>query len=437
MAGVSDGLLPHRDVGSGSPVVLLHAFGLDNRMWAAQVAALRPYHRVVVPDLPGFGPQGAERGEFSPAQEVFRLLAAKSLGPVHVVGVSYGGAIAADLAVSHPEAVKSLVLIDALLGEPAAIDGWATCVDQAMRGDLVGARDAWLQAEPFRHSGGSAEMRAEFKQMVDAYKCGHWRGTVQTRWEQPKPKPLLERVRCPSLILVGEKDSPTFQGMAKAYAATVPGARLIQLEGLGHMAPMEGPERVNKLLLDFLQASDGGLRRLPSSPRVEFRTWKQAEWRLGMALWGDPRVTTFITARPFTPAEVEARVQEEVERHLKHGVQYGPVFLRTSGELVGCCGFRPRPAPDGVLELGFLLRPHFWRKGLATEAASAAVEHAFAVLGAPAIFAGHHPENSASRHVLEKLGFRQTHLEYYPPTALWHPSYLLTPADFRPQHAPE
>jgi len=145
-----------------------------------------------------------------------------------------------------------------------------------------------------------------------------------------------------------------------------------------------------------------------------------------MKLWGDATVTAFITAQPFTASQVEERVREEVERQSKQGVQYNPIFLRATGDLVGCCGFRPRDTSTGVLELGFLLRTQFWGQGLATEAARAAVEHAFDVLGAPAIFAGHHPENSASRHVLEKLGFRQTHVEVYPPTGRQHPCYLLT-----------
>jgi [ribosomal protein S5]-alanine N-acetyltransferase len=428
----SEGLLPHVDVGSGSPVVLLHGFGLDARMWSSQVPALRRGHRVLAPDLPGFGPNGAEAGVSCPADEVFRLLSEKGLGPVNLVGLSYGGAVAVDLLLSHPETVRTLVLVDALLlGERPSIEGWSTCVERAQRGDLAGAREVWLCTKVFEKLHGQAETRGRLREMTDAYRCGHWRGTLETVWKRPEPRPLLEGIRCPTLVLAGETDLQSFKAMAAKYAQTIPGAQLVELAGLGHMGPMEAPERFNTLLLDFLDAQDGGAMLLPSSLRLEFRAWQKGDGPLGMQLWGDARVTSYITAQPFTPSQVEERVLQEVAHQEKHGVHYGPIFLRATGELVGCCGFRPRASPPGVLELGFLLRPQFWGQGLATEAAQAAVEHAFGVLKASAVFAGHHPENSASGHVLRKLGFRQTHLEYYPPTGLDHPSYLLKPEDFR------
>jgi RimJ/RimL family protein N-acetyltransferase len=67
---------------------------------------------------------------------------------------------------------------------------------------------------------------------------------------------------------------------------------------------------------------------------------------------------------------------------------------------------------------------------LAQEAGRAVIAFAFENLGAEALFAGHHPANSASRRVLAKLGFQFTHDEFYPPTGLMHRSYLLTRRDY-------
>jgi len=58
------------------------------------------------------------------------------------------------------------------------------------------------------------------------------------------------------------------------------------------------------------------------------------------------------------------------------------------------------------------------------------MEHAFRTLHAAALFAGHNPRNESSRLMLTKLGFRYTHDEYYPPTGLQHPSYLLTVEEY-------
>jgi [ribosomal protein S5]-alanine N-acetyltransferase len=431
------GMLPHVDVGSGSPVVLLHGFGLDSRMWADQIAGLSRRHRVLAPDLPGFGPSGAEHGVTRPAEDVHRLLTAKALGPVHLVGLSYGGAVALDLTLAHPDAVRTLTLVDALLlGERTGIDAWARCVERAKQEDLAGARAAWLGAALFRHVRARTDLRERMQEMVGAYQCSHWRETLQTVWERPQPKPLLKDIRCRTLVLVGELDSPEFKAMTNAYAQGIPEATVVEMEDVGHLGPMEAPERFNRFLGDFIEEGEPSAPQLPSSPRLEFRSWHLDNLSLGMHLWGDPQVTAFITARPFTPLQVEERVRQEVLGQATYGMQYGPVFLRSSGELVGCCGFRPRPTTAGILELGFLLRPQFWGLGLATEAARATVAHGFGALGAMAIFAGHHPKNLGSRRVLEKLGFRRTHLEHYPPTGLDHPSYLLTREDFLAAAAP-
>ena len=109
----------------------------------------------------------------------------------------------------------------------------------------------------------------------------------------------------------------------------------------------------------------------------------------------------------------------------EHGIQYWPIFLRESGQHVGCCGLRPYDSDKRVLETGFQIRSGFWRQGIATEAARAVIDCAFAELRVSGLFAGHNPRNAPSRALLRKLGFRFTHEEYYEPTGLMHPSYLL------------
>jgi RimJ/RimL family protein N-acetyltransferase len=175
----------------------------------------------------------------------------------------------------------------------------------------------------------------------------------------------------------------------------------------------------------------------PTSDRLEFRRWSEDDIEAAMKLWGDQRVTALIDARgPLDRAKVEERLAKELDLERQHGIQYWPVYLRATGAFIGCAGLRPRGvSPDGF-ELGFHLCADFWGQGLATEAATAVIRFAFDELHASWLFAGHHPENEASRRVLEKLGFRLTHDELYPPTGLLHPSYRLTGDDFRAAQSP-
>jgi len=163
-----------------------------------------------------------------------------------------------------------------------------------------------------------------------------------------------------------------------------------------------------------------------TSERLAFRAWRPDDDELAASLWGDPEVARYISVSGAPSREaVRARLEREIATQAQHGIQYWPVFLRADGSFVGCCGLRPYRLADGIHELGVHIRPAWWRRGFALEAGRAVVEHAFAAVGARALFAGHHPANSASRELIAKLGFRYTHDELYAPTGLEHPSYRL------------
>ncbi len=165
---------------------------------------------------------------------------------------------------------------------------------------------------------------------------------------------------------------------------------------------------------------------LPQSKRLIFRVWCASDLPLALALWGDPQVAQHISATgTFTEDEIGERLHAEIQRLKQFGVQYWPVFERETEELVGCCGLRPYDLESGAYELGIHLHPCFWGCGFALEGARAVIAYAFEKLSARALFAGHHPENTASRSLLCKLGFVFTHEEFYAPTGLQHPSYLL------------
>ncbi len=163
--------------------------------------------------------------------------------------------------------------------------------------------------------------------------------------------------------------------------------------------------------------------------RLGFSTWSEADLALAIALWGDSRVTRLIGG-PFPEGRIRERLAEEIATQARFGYQYWPLFRLADDAHVGCAGLRPVHGTEGVLELGFHLRPEHWGQGLATEAARAVIQYAFTTIGVGALVAGHHPRNDASRRVLRRLGFRYTHDEHYPPTGLDHPSYALTAAEF-------
>jgi [ribosomal protein S5]-alanine N-acetyltransferase len=160
------------------------------------------------------------------------------------------------------------------------------------------------------------------------------------------------------------------------------------------------------------------------SERLGFRCWSQDDLPLARELWGDIEVTRFFGG-PFSEEEIGQRLEREISRMKTHQFQYWPIHLLSEDEYVGCCGLRPYRLEDGIHELGFHLRPKYWGRGLAPEAARAVIDFAFRTIGAKGLSAGHHPENAASKKVLEKLGFRYTHDEFFAALGIDIPYYSL------------
>jgi len=162
--------------------------------------------------------------------------------------------------------------------------------------------------------------------------------------------------------------------------------------------------------------------------RLYFRTWCREDLELATVLWGDPQVMQFIDVRgAFTEDDVKTRLHQEVENESRHFVQYWPNFLRSDHTHIGCSGIRPYDLAKNIYEIGFNIRSAHWGRGFGVEAARGVMEYAFRTLDVAGLFAGHHPGNTVSWHVLKKLGFQYTRDEFYTPTGLQHPSYTLNP----------
>ncbi len=161
-----------------------------------------------------------------------------------------------------------------------------------------------------------------------------------------------------------------------------------------------------------------------TTDRIGFSRWTSADLDLARLLWGDEKVTRYIcSSGRFSQEDISARLELEVRNDTEYHVQYWPIFELCTGKLIGCCGLRP--FSPGAYEIGFHLRPEFWHHGFASEAAEAVINYAFEVLQAETVFAGHHPDNHASRSILQKLDFTYIGDNYYAPTGLYHPSYEL------------
>lgn len=160
--------------------------------------------------------------------------------------------------------------------------------------------------------------------------------------------------------------------------------------------------------------------------RLYLRKWTHEDIESAQRLWGDPKVTDLITSTGILIRdEIVEKLEEQLRFQNEFGVQYWAVIEKKTGQIIGCSGLRPYSPSEKIFEIGFHIMSDFWGKGFATEAAMGVVIYAKNNLKLEKLFAGHNPENQSSRKVLEKIGFKYTHDEFYEPTGLMHPSYEL------------
>ena len=250
-------LLPFDDTGEGPAVVLLHAGIADRRMWGEQLGPLAGAGlRVIAMDMPGFGQAPVAEGKDEPWLDVLETMDAAGVDQAALVGNSLGGAIAQCVAVVSPERVSALALISSpapgMEASQELSDAWETEEYAVEAGDIDGAIDAvldsWLlpDAPPaVRELVGEMQRRAFDLQL----------GAPEPE-EVPDPlggdAHVISGYAGPVLIAVGEHDMSDFHGAAEKLGGALPEARREVIYGAGHLAPLEQPEALTELLVDFL-----------------------------------------------------------------------------------------------------------------------------------------------------------------------------------------
>lgn len=241
----------------GAPwLVFSHSLACNARMWDPQVAAFRDRFRILLYDTRGHGQSAAPRGAYTLdalADDLAALLKALKIERPHYVGLSMGGMIGQTAALKYPGLFATLALADTTSRYPAeALPVWEgrirTAETQGMQPLVQPTLERWF-TEGFRRR--AADQVAAIGSAIAATPVA---GYVGCSHAIPKIDltARLKEIRCPALVLCGDKDPGTPPAMAREIHDNLPGSRLVLIPDAAHLANVEQPQHFNRALEEFL-----------------------------------------------------------------------------------------------------------------------------------------------------------------------------------------
>jgi 3-oxoadipate enol-lactonase len=236
----------------GPAVVLVHALGLSWRMWEPVIHALAHGRRVLAYDIRGHGAAAdapPPKNMNVLADDLHHLMKLEGLVSAHIVGLSYGGAIAQTFAVSHPDAVDSLTLAATTDRPFASFEDRAAAVERdGTAAQVAPSLTRWFTPAALAENVAGVRYARECVLRGDP-------NQVAAAWRAFTTLDTAERIRRfdkPMLVLAGELDASTTPDVMRPIAASVQDARYVEMPGAPHMPTLERPDLVVEALDSFL-----------------------------------------------------------------------------------------------------------------------------------------------------------------------------------------
>lgn len=260
---VQNGELAYEVRGEGDPVILLHGGMLDSRMWDAEMSALARHHTAIRYDARGHGDSSTPAARFKHYEDLRELLTALGLHRASLVGLSGGGRIAVDFALTYPDLVQDLVLVATGLSamatkDPFVLEQTEKLEEAGARGDLPAAIEyilrMWVDGPRRAPADVDQRVRRLCQEMYTQTIVRHGLSGF-TRMDELRAIEQIGELTPRTLTLVGELDSTDIVAIADQIESEARDARKLVVPGVAHMINLEKPAEFSRILLDFLSGS--------------------------------------------------------------------------------------------------------------------------------------------------------------------------------------
>jgi pimeloyl-ACP methyl ester carboxylesterase len=252
------------------PMILIHGFISSNLVWNEVFLPLaKAGFRVIAPDLPGYGysekPRDGEYTIAAQARAVLGLMDQMGIEKATIVGASYGGAIAAMMALDCPDRVARLVLVGAVSNDEPKKKLLLRLASVPLLGDIatplfLGSR--WIlrkrTEEVYRRLGFPVDERkleARYH-LLETSNTHHAMIRTVRRWSANRISRDAHLIRQPTMLVWGEEDKHIPIGNAFKLRDAIPNSRLIVFRRCGHLPPTEHPAKFVEVVAEFCKAEE-------------------------------------------------------------------------------------------------------------------------------------------------------------------------------------
>ena len=259
LAEVNGTKLYYETAGTGHPLVLLHGGGADRRVWDGNFEDLAKHFRVIRYDLRGAGKSEVPQTKFTNREDLYALLQYLNVDKAYVLGLSRGGGVAFDFAVSHPEMVDALILVSSNLATlPKVYHDMISRAQKAGREEGIRrAAEIW-SSDPYQ---GPVQPNLPARKKVYEIMRENL-ATFLYFWDSPiasesgrRPRAeQLQEIKAPTLVISGNLDGEEPRANYEWAAKGIPGARIAHVPGAAHLVNVDQPREFLRIVTEFLQS---------------------------------------------------------------------------------------------------------------------------------------------------------------------------------------
>jgi pimeloyl-ACP methyl ester carboxylesterase len=257
---VDGGKLFYEIAGKGPDIVLVHDGMVHRVIWDEQFQWLAKNYRVIRYDRRAFGKSTDPQAEYSQLDDLNQVFTQLKINNAILFGMSAGGGLCIDFTLKYPDKVRGMVLVGAVVG------GFSYSAHMGTRGGHMPPRSDWsdneelvryfVMEDPYEIYTENVAAKERVLEMVMPYNKIDRGGGIPIRRPERTALNILNEIKIPVLVLVGEFDIPDVHAHSGAITAGINGAARKIIPGSGHLIPIEQPKLFNDAVYDFLKWFD-------------------------------------------------------------------------------------------------------------------------------------------------------------------------------------